>query len=269
METMNIQQSIFCAALCGQTYVQFDNADGSFIVPQGFRFVCEIQAKSFSQRMERFGFVIESDQKIMIAFRGTSSTSDWISDLQATQVRFKPVNNNSYTHRGFTGIYNSLRLELKKQLRGLSPAKKMILTGHSLGGALAMLCAADLASNGLFEPVTVYTYGAPRVGNPEFAKSYAALVDTSYRVVNPNDVVPMVPPPILKLPRHERTFYYLHAPQSVALPFEQGSISGNHIISSYYEALSIQDPLYAMNLCEHNPGFCPLDFYSILIEGIV
>ncbi|WP_195576515.1 lipase family protein [Paenibacillus sp. 1001270B_150601_E10] len=269
LSSFNVQDAILLAAISGQTYVQFYNPDGSFIVPTGYRKVADIEAKSFNPFMEKFGFIIESENTIIIAFRGTSSTSDWISDLRASQVRFKALDKHSCTHRGFTEIYNSARTSIKKQLLGLSPHKSLMVTGHSLGGALACLCAADLSCNTYYQEPVVYTFGAPRVGNPSFAEAYGKRIKQSYRVINPFDVVPLVPPTVLQLPRSERSYYYLHVSEAVSLPFQNGSIANNHVISSYYQALSKQDPMYTMKLCDSSPGLCPVDFFTILVEGIL
>jgi hypothetical protein len=87
---------------------------------------------------------------------------------------------------------------------------RVLLTGHSLGGALATLCAADLAE--LFPPsppsslssaaedvvrVRCVTYGSPRAGDAHFAARFAQLQPRALRLVNGRDVVPSVPPRLL------------------------------------------------------------------------
>ena len=67
--------------------------------------------------------------------------------------------------------------------------KPLFLTGHSMGGALAMLAGCRLAKAGR-SPIAVYTYGAPRVGDPNFCAGYAL---PTYRVVNRLDLVPELP----------------------------------------------------------------------------
>ena len=64
----------------------------------------------------------------------------------------------------------------------------LFITGHSLGGALALLATRLIAPD-----VTgaCYTFGAPRIGNYEFFRFIKTPV---YRVVNSADVVPRVPP---------------------------------------------------------------------------
>ena len=63
--------------------------------------------------------------------------------------------------------------------------------GHSLGGALATLTASWLKSTyGI--PVTIYTFGAPRVGNSAFATHVESFIP-SYRVTHGMDPVPWIP----------------------------------------------------------------------------
>lgn len=69
------------------------------------------------------------------------------------------------------------------------------ITGHSLGAALAVLSAYDIAELGLNAdaPVTVYSFAGPRVGNLKFKERCDELGVKVLRVVNAHDVVPTVP----------------------------------------------------------------------------
>jgi hypothetical protein len=89
------------------------------------------------------------------------------------------------------------------------------ITGHSLGGALAMLSAYDIVETGLHVmqdsralPVSVFSFSGPRVGNVRFKKRIESLGVKVLRVVNVQDVVPkspglffneQVPPMLMKL----------------------------------------------------------------------
>ena len=75
----------FLGAICGQTYTQFSNTDGSFVLPLNYSLYDTIEANSLISVSERFGFILESPDEIIIAFRGTSSTTNWISDAIASQ----------------------------------------------------------------------------------------------------------------------------------------------------------------------------------------
>lgn len=78
---------------------------------------------------------------------------------------------------------------LKAKYRGV----KLVVTGHSLGGSLAILGTADLKS--VFGAVDfTYTFGQPRVGNTAFADWFQSSHPNTFRLVDYADIVPHVPP---------------------------------------------------------------------------
>jgi triacylglycerol lipase len=86
--------------------------------------------------------------------------------------------------------------------------ERLWFTGHSLGGALAMLCAHgwDGAVEG------VYTFGQPRAGDAAFRNEYnERLGAATFRVVHGDDIVPRVP----WVPGH-----YYHAGHEVFYPMD-------------------------------------------------
>lgn len=101
----------------------------------------------------------------------------------------------SVSHTGFWKAYVSVRDELKEVTRLIldeNPGVTVYVTGHSMGGALAVLAAYDLAVNFSMK-VNMYNFGGPRVGNPSFCRHYNKCVPSSYRVVMDGDIVPGVP----------------------------------------------------------------------------
>lgn len=254
---MDVQRAIFLAAVCSQTYAQFADPDGSFTVPKNYSVRHVIRGKNLEYVREPFGFILESPQEIILAFRGTSSAVNWISDLIATQIRFKYVKEKCLTHQGFTDIYASCRRGILSALAEMPKDKALFVTGHSLGAALATLCAVDLAAGNSRTP-WLYTFGSPRVGDPAFAKAAAAYVPGSFRVANPLDAVTHVPPSVWKLPKRDKRYYYSHVKTLSTQPFAHGAIGRNHIIGSYFSELAERDPEYARSLCSANPGFCPV-----------
>ena len=68
-----------------------------------------------------------------------------------------------------------------------------MVTGHSLGGALAHLAALDVQRELELDPdqMCCYTFGVPRVGNHAFAHVYDAAVPDTWNLVNGLDVVPL------------------------------------------------------------------------------
>ncbi|BBH22205.1 lipase [Paenibacillus baekrokdamisoli] len=251
------QSAIFLAAVCGQTYNQFASLQQSFLVPYGYQVVGSFQASAFSINEQPFGFVIESERAAILAFRGTSTATDWVTDMMAQQITFTPVKNSGLTHRGFTEIYMSARDRVFKLLDKLPNNKPLFITGHSLGGALAILATLDITVNRNFNQIITYTYGSPRVGDPAFVQYYNASVPTSIRVQNEYDIVPHLPPLVFKAPKTDKTFYYMHVKAEEKRSFRNGSIGGNHIISSYFADLARESPIFAETICSQPLGWCP------------
>lgn len=122
------------------------------------------------------------DDKTVIAFRGTSAIGDWIRDLA-----WRPICDPKlgWCHAGFlTG--GALYMAKATASSGNPP----ILTGHSLGGALALVVGALMALSGR-PPAAVVTFGAPRVGMGRFTQSLASVEVRQYR--RGDDPIPDVP----------------------------------------------------------------------------
>ena len=79
------------------------------------------------------------------------------------------------------------------QLLKIYPKANIAVTGHSLGGALANFIALEIFLK-IQEVPRVYTFGAPRIGNPEFVKFFYDAIPNAKRVVHASDIVPHLPP---------------------------------------------------------------------------
>lgn len=133
--------------------------------------------------------VSETDGVMIIAFRGTVPTSweDWFRDAAAWPTRLVDHPVLGPCHDGFATGADALL----HQIRGaISRDKPYMLTGHSLGGALAIAEAGLLIDCGL-APVCLTTFGAPRVGMAPLARLLAPLAGTRFR--HGADPVPEVP----------------------------------------------------------------------------
>ena len=133
-------------------------------------------------------FVASSAGAVVVAFRGTESTGDWLANLNVLGTS-QPY---GIVHRGFHTGFTVVKSRIEQELRRL-PDRKVVLTGHSLGGALATIAAAEW--QGVFPIDAIYTYGQPAVGRGNFPafmrKHYGEIF---YRFVNDDDIVPLVPP---------------------------------------------------------------------------
>jgi hypothetical protein len=134
---------------------------------------------------------------LLIAFRGTEDVRNWLTDLDCLQTGYPAADYGaSRVHAGFWRAWQSVRRRLWEWFSTSMPdgsSSKVFLTGHSLGGALAMLAARELWRERQLLPVT-YTFGQPRVGNAAFAQGFdLALRALTFRVVYADDIVPRVP----------------------------------------------------------------------------
>lgn len=150
-----------------------------------------------------------NDQDIVIAFRGTEP-NEW-NDIKADMDAKKALAETAgHVHRGFKKEVDDLWPQLEEMLisHKQNLTKKLWFTGHSLGGAMASICAGRcLLSHIDTRPEQVQTFGSPRVGT----KRYINHAKVDYlRWVNNNDIVPRSPPAWLGY-RHSGQEMYLDA----------------------------------------------------------
>jgi len=127
--------------------------------------------------------------KMYIAFRGTEPTqlSDILADLKAWQTKSKYKTGR--VHSGFRNALDVIWDDIFEYVIRNNSGREIIVTGHSLGAALATLCASRISKK-FDNTISLYTFGSPRVGNRAWAKAFN--VET-YRFVNNNDIVTRVP----------------------------------------------------------------------------
>lgn len=134
-------------------------------------------------------FITHNDKIILITIRGTAGKHDIFRDLDARQV---PIEDGvGRAHRGFHGAYVAAKNFADRYLEAFYVDQTIILCGHSLGGAIALLLAEWIRRRPRAPRVILYTYGAPRSGDGTFNEGAKGLVH--HRLVNHNDPVPAVP----------------------------------------------------------------------------
>jgi triacylglycerol lipase len=137
--------------------------------------------------------VCNRDRVMIITFAGTDPLvlADWITD-------FDLGINNTGTANGFAVAAEVVWPKIRTSLQGAPVGTPIFVTGHSLGGALAVLTAAKINAVQPGSVRAIYTYGMPRAGDLEFASAYnQALGSSTYRLVHGDDVVPTVAPSFL------------------------------------------------------------------------
>lgn len=121
-----------------------------------------------------------------LAFRGTSNLENVLVDLDLQLQLDKHL--GIQLHQGFS---MAARAAYENVLPYLDKSKPVQTTGHSLGGAIAVIVGMYLQQDG-FQLEQVITFGQPKVTNVHGAGVFKNLPLT--RVVTPNDIVPLVPP---------------------------------------------------------------------------
>ncbi len=134
------------------------------------------------------------NKDLYIAFRGTELTWDNLKeDLSPSLIMFPPVANiDLRTDYGFTTAWMSVRQQVFDIVDKTQP-NRLYITGHSLGAALATLCAFDLKYHIPDLDPILYNFGSPRVGDYGFAYHFGKIIDKCYRIQNKNDPVPRLP----------------------------------------------------------------------------
>jgi len=156
----------------------------------------------YSEDMKTLAFIIQRGCDVIICFRGTviNSVLNWHTDFR---TRFVHMRTFGGVHKGFNTALNSVWGGIKNHI---SPGKKqrIWMTGHSMGGALALLAGARFVTehkksdqhliNG------IYGFGSPRVGNKVFESAFknSYLNDRCFMFAKYNDVITVVPPYIKK-----------------------------------------------------------------------
>jgi predicted lipase len=131
---------------------------------------------------------------------------------------------------------------VRKSADEARPPRPMVVTGHSLGAALATLFVMENDSKRRFDITTSCTFASPRVGNLEFARAFDLLPIDSWRIVNTLDIVPKLPPHIPVVLEYDHV--------DTAYPFTSSDFAKNslvcwHAMETYLHWLDGSSPLRA------------------------
>jgi hypothetical protein len=139
---------------------------------------------------------VNKDEFAVLAFRGTANNEDWGINLDAVLVPL-PGYPDVWIHCGFWEAFTAQRDKIETALALHVPDDLgLYICGHSLGGALAQIASAVFERDTL---AACYTFGSPRVGTMDFDRQVKC---PHYRLVNHWDLVPGVPPPLLRGYQH-------------------------------------------------------------------
>ncbi|KAM0561633.1 hypothetical protein ACHAPJ_002801 [Fusarium lateritium] len=149
-----------------------------------------------------------SRKEIVVSIRGSSNIRNWLTNLDFDQSDCS-LTSGCGVHSGFQNAWDEISERATAAVakaRKANSGFKVIATGHSLGGAVATLAAANLRVGGT--PVDIYTYGAPRVGNAQLSAFISNQAGGEFRVTHARDPVPRLPPLVFGY-RHTSPEYWL------------------------------------------------------------
>jgi hypothetical protein len=158
----------------------------------GFPTVTIVERKKTGMRF----FVAANDDMALVIFRGTVVLRSWISNAFFNQKSAKIINMPGTLHSGFLKTFHSIKNDLIKVFNKMNLWHKPIyFSGHSMGGAHALMSALWLKAHGADNIVSIYTTAQPRIGDATFME-YAKKIFSNnyYRVLIDYDLTPQVPP---------------------------------------------------------------------------
>ena len=148
--------------------------------------------------LEAHALVVAGASDVFLAFRGTSTTEGWTSNVRIAPWKLASgagAGGGLQVHSGFlnsfAAVYPRVGTEVAAALeRTADPhAARVFISGHSLGGAHAMLAALALADSGA-KIGGVWTFAAPKTGKADFVDAYMRRFgDVTFRWVNGLDIV--------------------------------------------------------------------------------
>ena len=140
-----------------------------------------------------------SKQKLAVfAFRGTEpKLSDWLKNfkIKLTRVYFRSRRRPRYIsvrlHKGFKDRYKDISSWFEAEYQAIPREYTIVVTGHSLGGAMATVSAVYTSGKLGRHPDAVITFASPTVGDKKFQEYYSDVVGCyrNLRIKTKNDII--------------------------------------------------------------------------------
>lgn len=181
-----------------QVWLYHEKTDKNLIV--SFRGTEQVKWRDFFTDAQTFLQRWVPGENIDLAIRRdlTVGLQDLVPNaLQASNMNESIPDDAIAVHYGFLRAYLSVQTTLLRCILSLTSNLEddynIYFTGHSLGGALAIVAAADFVARYEWKNVCCMSYGSPKVGNLNFARMYNDLVPNSFRIINDTDIISRMP----------------------------------------------------------------------------
>ncbi len=196
-----LEAACFLSRMSMHAYCDADLA-AKFFINMGAAEVVPVFEKNIQ------AYVVFFEDFAVISVRGTDNDfEDILTDIDFVKIPYHELD-QSEIHRGFKNAADLLRAVIRNTIRLKNWEEKPIyFCGHSLGGAIAQICARDIMGPWYLYPV-VYSFGSPRVYT---GSKYPSLVPSPphHRIVNGCDIVPNLPSRSIGFEHTEYNLLYL------------------------------------------------------------
>ncbi|KAK9808474.1 hypothetical protein WJX73_010216 [Symbiochloris irregularis] len=201
-----------------------------------------------------------SKKTVVLAFRGTASITNALSDLRVWRTVHPPrrgiymMGSQPLVHSGFykAWVARGLDTQVLSFLQELYDSgqvdedARVCVTGHSLGGALAVLAAHDIGFKLRTRPhrLQVYTYGCAYPGNHAFCREFDERIHDCWHIIHGQDPIPKAGKFLIlsKRPGHRvlinRRGEIVVRPNPLELQIQSGQNVSHHWLLSYGAAMT-------------------------------
>ncbi|MDZ7805362.1 lipase family protein [Thiohalophilus sp.] len=244
-------------------FAQFENyavfSEAAYLPESQVEEIIRSQGYSLTRHSDIAGLAVtyylltnDKTQSQVISVRGTANIANTLLDMDAKLVTDSHA--GIRLHRGFSMAAQKIYEQVKPLLK---PDYTVSTTGHSLGGAVALVLAMYLdLDEGSIDKVV--TFGQPKVTNVAGADKFAHL--DVYRLVTPEDIVPLVPP-LDAMDINDLDIYW-HLGKEVILLADKRYAILEGLASMMRVANFTQQPLTESNLQNHQ-----MSRYRSLLES--
>jgi predicted lipase len=242
----NLQQANISVFLSGAAYCNKENYATMKLSGPATGFVTEAILYDVKTDIQGYIGYLSSSKTIYTVIRGTSSALNWLDDLEVIKIPYTTFSEcNCDVHTGFYNSALSIRtktVDVVKLLKTRFPLYSVIMTGHSLGGAITQLLGMELEKEGI--KVQIYNFGQPRIGDENYGDFVNTIVlDRLWRFTHYKDMVPHIPP--------EKGMNYLHSCREV-YENENGDLKLCSTIDCEDPTCANQYALYQTNWNDHH-----------------
>ena len=230
------------------------------------------QLEYYEDRIKTGNVMVASskeNERLVVVFAGSDGINDWMDDIDITQEpfgpKFTPINRDAWVHSGFNNVlfekrvyekncmYDRIKHSVEHVLERDDIAYDIMISGHSLGGALSVLTGVAFAHQMPDTNFTVINFGCPRHGGKHFHKWSNDMTNVNiWRFVYHRDIVPRTPGETrfyhtghtiqLESESGAKAYYYHKGNKELNLAgvpkdWNDGKSSSNHYMSNYIDYL--------------------------------